>query len=59
MKFKFEFSKIRSYIPIIIMVITLLYKLYIKIIKKQETFIMAKDGTFISEGFKDTDNEKI
>ena len=41
------------------MVITLLYKLYIRNIKKQETFIMAKDGTFISEGFHNKDNEEI
>ena len=51
MKFKFEFSKMRTYIPIIIMIMTFVYKLYVKNVKKQETFILTKGGDFISEGF--------
>ena len=41
----------RTYIPIIIMIITFVYKLYVKNVKKQETFVLTKGGDFISEGF--------
>ena len=51
MKFKFEFSKMRTYIPIIIMIITFVYKLYVKNVRKQETFVLTKGSDFISEGF--------
>ena len=56
---KLKFDNIKTYLPIIIMLLTALYKFYVKNVKKQETFTLTRDGTVLKEGFKNDKNEKL